>query len=377
MKFLLLPFIIVFALIGCSKTDPNPPDPTTSQVGWVLGSTYKYDKVVILKTTDAGKTWNEQQLNDKTPGIQYDVNYVHAFSDQVCWVMGEDSKTKELLIYKTEDGGINWKRQGETLGIKCNVSGMVTPDGKRLIALACYAPSEGRGEHYMLLSNDGGDSWIPQKSNLEEGYYYLSQSIVALADCSLIVSSGVAVNGADPQQFYRVCLTSSDLGKTWKVSKIIGSSPDQGSMALGLTIFDKSIIYTSGEDILKSTDGGNSFVTLCEPEPGHFNGLYAIDANRVCGVFDPARIIYTEDGGINWQKANYPDDVKGIALIRVLFLQDGKTGFCTGANVNGSQSGDLSGVILQTKDGGKNWTTIFSSPDYFLWDISFVQTKRR
>jgi photosystem II stability/assembly factor-like uncharacterized protein len=61
--------------------------------GWVVG-----DKGVILKTTNAGVNWFEQES-----GTNYDLNEIYAENTSNAWIVGD-----EATFLMTTDGGENW-----------------------------------------------------------------------------------------------------------------------------------------------------------------------------------------------------------------------------------------------------------------------------
>ncbi|HPF10691.1 MAG TPA: T9SS type A sorting domain-containing protein [Flavobacteriaceae bacterium] len=105
----------------------------------------------------------------------------------------------------------------------------------------------------------------------------------------------------------------------------------------------------------KTTNGGQnwSLVTIT-PNPEAICGLDAVTENILYGVgawFTPAYMIKTTDGG---QTFDYQDmSAYAAGLVEVLFI-DAMHGFASGKGYDG-------GVILETFDGGVNWTEIFNS----------------
>jgi photosystem II stability/assembly factor-like uncharacterized protein len=81
------------------------------QEGWAAGlkSVNKLeDEAILLHTTDGGDTWQQVDVGEKQ--IRFDKVY---FADsQNGWVVatGEDKEDQNANIYRTRDGGLNWKK---------------------------------------------------------------------------------------------------------------------------------------------------------------------------------------------------------------------------------------------------------------------------
>ncbi len=73
-------------------------------------------------------------------------------------------------------------------------------------------------------------------------------------------------------------------------------------------------------------------------------------------------VLFTEDGGASWNKANVFADQS--AKLRSVFFINQKTGWSVGAG----------GVILQTLSGGKTWRTLKSGTTKDLNDVFFINS---
>ncbi|MBN1632599.1 MAG: T9SS type A sorting domain-containing protein [Ignavibacteria bacterium] len=62
-------------------------------------------------------------------------------------------------------------------------------------------------------------------------------------------------------------------------------------------------------------------------------------------------IYYTNDRGLNWQKANTDSNFVSTFPVRTIKFKNANTGFAAGGYF------DVSGVVWQTTDGGLNWTS--------------------
>lgn len=107
--------------------------------------------------------------------------------------------------------------------------------------------------------------------------------------------------------------------------------------------------------VLKSTNGGSNWTSQTVPNR-FWNSIYMLNDNTgwVCGATDS--IIKTTNAGANWfvQENNlYPDETNyGIHFTNNLI------GFMCGSN------GTSNYYILRTINGGANWATAFTAPEY-------------
>ncbi len=123
---------------------------------------------------------------------------------------------------------------------------------------------------------------------------------------------------------------------------------------------DENIGWIVGDNntILKTTDGGETWITLTTGTEGYRNySCYFTDSNYGY-VVGNSRIRRTTDGGTSW---NDIPIASGQQLNSVFFINQ-KTGWTVG----------YPGKILKTTDGGINWLSYFSGTDENFESVYFV-----
>lgn len=173
-------------------------------------------------------------------------------------------------------------------------------------------------------------------------------------------------------------------------------------------VFDENTAIAVGEagTIIKTTDGGTSWVSLTGAGSDRLNSDYFIDSNtgwivgndgkifktttggiswsaQISGVTDPLYSVYfinsstgwisgedntilkTTNGGSNWifLQGVFPKSVESI------YFTDENNGCAAGIDYNGS---NYFGVIIKTTDGGTNWTNQWSGD--WLFSIYFTDS---
>lgn len=120
-------------------------------------------------------------------------------------------------------------------------------------------------------------------------------------------------------------------------------------------------IVGSGGVIMKTTDGGSTWVQQASPTTAGLNDVFFTDALNGWAVGATGTMIYTNDGGTNWFAYASPTTV---ALYGVSF---------SGLNgVVGGGADNAASTIYYTVDGGANWTAAATVPSLDMCtDVSF------
>ncbi|HUA80217.1 MAG TPA: hypothetical protein VL997_07595 [Dyella sp.] len=195
----------------------NPRDANTLLVG-ALGHYFGPNKERgVYRSSDGGKTWTQTLFVDADTGVvdikadPSNPNIVYAATWQVRnypWLSYfQPNAGPGSGLYKSTDGGVTWKRIGGNgfPGGSLGRIGLATASGNRVYAVVHDASS--RKDSGLYRSDDGGESWqaVSHESWLPNDYF--SRITVDPQDPSRIYSAGQSIRRSD------------DGGKHWDIFK--------------------------------------------------------------------------------------------------------------------------------------------------------------
>lgn len=241
------------------QPDPNVPledvDFINSKVGFICGP-----KGTLMKTTDAGYTFNALHITDTIPWF-FDVEMFDAQHGMVVGMTRSKESPLQGLAFRTDDGGKSWKKL-KPMGL--GYSELCYHDN------TIYLVSYGK----INYSTDFGKTW--KSTNTVEG---------SPGRCISFFGKNAVIGGIQG-----MCAYSSDDGKTW-----LPSQQDNQLMFIANQMVSNNDAYMGGtkSTLLKSSDGGKSW----NPE------LMA----KSFDIFDMALsgdrlYVVGSDGGIIWKK---------------------------------------------------------------------------
>ena len=246
----------------------------------------------IWKTVDAGKTWKSCGLEK---GRHISRIRIHPNNPDIVYasVMGDLFKdTSERGVYKSMDGGKNWKKVLQPKEGAGAVDLLIDPTNHRVLYASTwnvrrtpYSLSSGGPGSAIYKSTDGGENWedISKNEGLPKGVWGIS---------------GIAVSPLDGERVWAIIenekgglFRSEDGGKTWK--KV------NENRALRQRAWYYTRIYADTKDINtvyvlnvryhKSVDGGKTFKAKNAAHSDHHDLWIAPE--------DPSRMIIGDDGG--------------------------------------------------------------------------------
>lgn len=328
-------------------TDPN--------TGYMVG------KAAVLKTTDAGATWNKL-----TMGTGSNFNKIYFYDQNVGFALGDNG-----IIYKTTNAGSSWDSLktgldyssgsylksiyfiNSTTGFACGYPGMIkTTDGGNtwtkagtytnlsIINFSSATNGTVLGSS-TLKTTDGGATW--QSTNTNTSYSYVS-----FVDAN--TAFGFGSWGAMGK--------TNDGGKTW-----IANSPMTDNHCIWFTDANTGYMGASEENsynndrIMKTADGGKTWKTLdtSTAKTGYiFTKIRFTDLNTGYAIGSvnnsTAVVLKTTDAGSSWNKLNTNNLAGSFYAIQFV---NASTGYIAGSTATYSNP-----VILKTADAGATWTNL-------------------
>lgn len=257
----------------------------------------------IWRSDDAGKSWKNIGLKDGRHIIRI---VIHPSNPDVVWVavMGHlFGPNQERGVYKTTDGGKNWKKV-LYVNEQTGASDLVMEPGNpsvlyagtwRVIRTPHSLESGGEGSG-LWKSTDGGETWnnITKAKGLPKGTW----GIV-----------GVAVAPSNTDKIYAIIenekgglFTSTDGGETWVLTNN-DNNIRQRAWYYSKVFVDpanENIVYCPNVNFMYSRDGGKSFQSLNTPHGDHHDlWIDPIDGKRMI-VADDGGAQISFDAGFNW-----------------------------------------------------------------------------
>ncbi|MBK8944154.1 MAG: T9SS type A sorting domain-containing protein [Ignavibacteriae bacterium] len=378
-----------------------------------IGFTLLYPST-ILRTLDAGNSWEELQIN---PDLS--INQFSFINKNIGWIVCSNNIATKLIIQKTENGGITWETQfEEPYENWYGLNSLQTLDENNIY---------GTSYNKIISSNDGGETW---DEITPQGFIGEYRNIKFLSSNLGFVSFYNNIN------YEPALLKTEDGGTSWNLQQF----KDLSNINEILFISDSTGIFTALDDssnnvIFKTINSGKSWDQIFKSDSISFNNLRFIDDQTFYGTTWQGRnyeITYLKsfDGGITWNSQNpkfhfynneniFPQfslsDIyfnsigEGIIIgslgyyITVFksldnginwymqkyscpFTQinftDSLHGIAFGGyEVDGFHVLDSYGQVFSTTDGGKSWEIISEIPtriikaDFINENISYVLTK--
>lgn len=258
----------------------------------------------VWKTEDGGKTWATAGLEKSrhVPRLRVhptDYNTVYAA------VLGDIYKpTKDRGIYKSTDGGKNWKQVlfvNEQAGA---VDLTFDPNNPRILYASTWHAQ--RTPYSLISGGDGSSLWKSMDSG--ETWTEISKNDGFPTDTLGII--GVAVSPKNSEKVWAIVenkdkgglYRSENGGKTWS---LVNEERKIRQRAWYYTRVyadtqDEDVVYVLNVNYHKSTDGGKSFNTFNAPHGDHHDlWISPEDSQRmIIGDDGGAQISY--DGGETW-----------------------------------------------------------------------------
>lgn len=328
----------------------------------------------ILLSTDSGLSWNNESSNSSASLWDVEV-----FENN--FVAVGDSGT----ILTSSDGGTNWVKNPNTDYYELFDISSSGEDG-------FIFGSEGS----MLKTSDAGLNWDYVSRNL---------NLFSIADIEFHnLNDGISLGARRISTFVfqGLIMKTSDGGNSWE-------STDTDFLPYSMCVITPDVITIVGteENIIRTTDGGETWITQHTGTTNDFNGVSFIDfnngfiiGNESTNPYPNGAVLKTTDGGTNWDylyNGNLPTlydlcylDPNTVVIVGTGIIlkttNAGETWDTLNAGIKKFRSVDFtdlnSGVVvadsankailLRTTDGGTSWLQqTMETENLFLYDVSF------
>ncbi|MCB0629991.1 MAG: glycosyl hydrolase [Saprospiraceae bacterium] len=280
---------------GCITIDPNNPNIIWLGTGENVGGRHVAFGDGVYKSTDGGKSWKNMGLKASEHISRI---IVHPENSDVIWVAAQGplwSKGGERGLYKSTDGGTNWKKtlgDNEWTGVTDIALDPRDPDllyaatWQRHRTIAAYMG--GGPESGIYQSRDGGESWGKLTRGLPGGN---------------VGKIGLAVSPHHPDIIYAAVETdrttgglycSTDRGASWekRSSAVSGGTGPHYYQELYASPHQEGRLYLMDARVQVSDDGGRTFTQLSERGKHSDNHAIAFRAD------DPDYLLIGTDGGL-------------------------------------------------------------------------------
>lgn len=186
--------------------------------------------------------------------------------------------------------------------------------------------------------------------------------------CLAIVMTGWVARGVffQPSDPTAQAASPATAPGTWEIQY----ADPQGRTLRGLKMIDTQTGYAVGGPdwgvagdglILKTTDGGTTWVELSHPLTGWLHGLNCYDANRCWAAGKFGYILRTTDGGATWIRSNAPGYGGWLYAVGIV-------------DENTILLGGTQGEIFRSTNAGVNWTLndVDGNPNggVVMWDFA-------
>ena len=289
--------------IGCVTVAPS--DPTILYVG--EGENTLRGNVSegfgIWRTDDGGRSWRNLGLKDTRHIIRI---IVHPKNPDIVWVAAIGhlfGPNEERGIFKTTDGGKNWKKV-LYVNNKTGGSDLIMEPGNPAVLYAGtwriqrtpYSMESGGEGGGLWKSVDGGETWknISAAKGLPKGLW----GIV-----------GVTVSPSNTDKIYALIenaaggmFVSSDAGESWTLQSSDNNIRQRAWYYTKVFVDPKNEndVYVLNVNFLKSTDGGKTYKNIRTPHGDHHDlWIDPADGRRMI-VADDGGAQISFDGGDNW-----------------------------------------------------------------------------
>jgi formylglycine-generating enzyme required for sulfatase activity len=233
------------------------------------------------RSTDGGATWTTMGPELDRPPSQVLAAAVDPSNPETVYFEGAGP------LYKTTDGGVTWSQIWKPSGLgptqmRTDIRAIaVDPSDSETIYIG-MAGGASLVERRIQKSTDGGETWFPVDSGLNETGSY----------------TAIAIAPSDPKVLYtgggwKGVYRSVDGAASWT-----NINPDIAAHAIAVDPVDANIVYVASTAVHKTTDGGASWTASPDIDPQ----ALAIDPEDrdVLYAGTDNGVLRSTDGGATW-----------------------------------------------------------------------------
>jgi photosystem II stability/assembly factor-like uncharacterized protein len=330
--------------------------------GW--GSPVGAQPSIFLKSTDGGANW--VYLNQEPENRIFQNMYTLRFKDENNGLAVGGGAYEGTIVARTTDGGVNWipvvNGMGYTGRAIENIGDKVWVTGTGAVGY-----SENFGETWQMLTKIAGstlyslnivdnliivagyDGIIVRSTN--KGYNWTSNYANVGTVCNTINGLHMINNTTGfAARNNRFGTKTTDAGLTW--TSIL---PDTNATSMPLAsafFFDEEYGFFAGrignnvDAIFKTTDGGSYWDLKYNIALENLNDIKFSDRDNGVAVANDNKILYTTDGGNNWQVSNVQGVSAELDILAVTYLSASRL----------VAVGEKS--VFISEDSGVNWNFI-------------------
>ena len=306
--------------------------------GWLLGSAFS-------KSTDYGVTWN--YLNSNLFGIPGPAYNIFALDEHRLWVCKSFNYDNGGSVCYSSDGGYTWSVQSPVSSDSLNhvffVDVRVNETGIGFAVGYVQNAVDYSSKPLVLRTTDFGSDWqvVPSDSSV------FPRFIVSKNDREWVLV------GTNEYNSITSLMRTDDSGLTWEYKTNIFGATVWEMVSTAEYVSSEDLLLVSGtHGIYRSYDFGDSFTRVSGKNDISFNG-FAIDRqaasleNQLAVVISNGdSLIFSEDGGRNWEKQFFPDQGTFTGEVAV----SERTIFAVTNATN----------LIKSTDHGASWQVIFS-----------------
>ncbi len=327
-------------------------------VAWINSS------IGLLKTTDSGESWNvvREKVLDNMTNLKF-INENVGYSESI---------TGLRQLYKTTDGGENWKRISAGTGFDSEISSFAVSQDEVFIGIGDngiikrttddgitwlnmdkgfkddltniqFIDNENgwiTGRYGTIFkTTDGGNSWEDKKSNVLNDDIYL----IKFFNNNIGIISGYYKSPyGNKLTFYKTTNGGEEWNELGNITDIYTFSSFFLNEQIGWTIVKSELLEYY---LYKTTDGGEYWSFQKSFKDSAFNCLKFFDENNGYALLGNNYILKTTDGGNNWSNTQLDTN---IYYYNLTFINE-NIGWIVGRNKENLYS------AYKTTDAGNTW----------------------